>query len=136
MSENIMTGAMNAGGAVVVKRTSVSGDIRKAGGGSPVVQASWGQITGNIENQTDLAEALAAKADAADLANYATTEQLAEKADASALDDYATDAELADVSAAVSTKLTTPSGTEGQFMVYRNGAWVGETMATWQGGDF
>ena len=118
MSENIMTGAMNAGGAVVVKRTSVSGDIRKAGGGSPVVQASWGQITGNIENQTDLAEALAAKADAADLANYAT------------------ETELGEVAAEVATKLTTPAGQEGQFMVYESGAWKGKTVASWQGGDY
>lgn len=134
MSENIRRGAMSAGGAVVVKKASVGGDIQKAGGGSPVVQASWGQITGNIENQTDLAEALAAKADAADLANYATETELGEVAAAVATKASAND--LSTLAGTVATKLTTPAGQEGQFMVYESGAWKGKTVATWQGGDF
>lgn len=118
MSENIRRGAMSAVGAVVVKKASVGGDIEKAGGGSPVVQASWGQITGNIQNQTDLAEALAAKADATDLANYAT------------------ETELEQVAEEVAAKLTAPAGQEGQFMVYESGAWKGKTVAEWEGGNY
>lgn len=104
MSENIRTGAMNAGGAVVTRRPQVGGsvametqeaggDIEHSGGGAPSVSARWGQITGDITNQTDLVDALAAK-------------------------------------------LTTPAGSEGQFLVYHDGAWTGTTMETWQGGDF
>lgn len=120
MNENIRRGAMSAGGAlvvkkasaggaVVVKKASVGGDIEKAGGGSPVVQASWGQITGNIQNQTDLMTELNAKASSSDLNTLAGT---------------------------VATKLTTPAGQEGQFMVYESGAWKGKTVAEWEGGNY
>lgn len=136
MSENIRRGAMSAGGAVVVKKASaggavvvkkasVGGDIEKAGGGSPVVQASWGQITGNIQNQTDLAEALAGKADAADLNTLAVT--VGTKADTAAVQELA---------GTVATKMTTPAGQEGQFMVYESGAWKGKTVAEWEGGNY
>lgn len=36
----------------------------------------------------------------------------------------------------VSTKMETPAGNEGQFLVYRSGKWVGETLETWSGGSY
>lgn len=114
---SIKMGAVKMGGAVVDNKMSVGGGIKIGGGGSaPVVEAIWGQIQGDIGNQTDLMDALALKADATDLA------------------DYATESELSAVSAAVSTKLTTPSGTNGQFLSLVDGVWTAVNLPVYEGG--
>lgn len=104
----------------------VSGGIRlSSGGDSPVVDARWGQIQGTLANQADLMAALNEKASASALNALAVT--VGEKAD---------EQDLLELAGDVAEKLTTPSGVEGQFMVYRSGEWVGETLAEWNGGSF
>ena len=71
---------------------NVSGGVDIGGGGSaPVTEAVWGQIEGNIENQSDLM-------------------------------------------AALNGKLSTPSGTNGQFMSLVNGVWTAVDLPTYEGG--
>ncbi len=94
----------------------VSGGIRMAAGAAPVVNASWGSITGDILSQTDLMDLLSELGSA-----------IASKASAN---------DLSRLSGTVATKLTTPTGEEGQFMVYESGAWKGKTLAAWEGGNY
>lgn len=83
---------LKVGGGIRVGGVKVSGGIKIGGGGSaPVVEATWGQIQGNIENQLDLMTAL-------------------------------------------NEKLTTPSGTNGQFMSLVNGVWTAVDLPTYEGG--
>jgi len=105
----IIVNGTNVETEIKTEPVRVGGGIRMANGAAPVVNAEWGSIEGNIQNQTDLMTALNAKADTAAVQELAGT---------------------------VATKLTTPAGQEGQFMVYESGAWKGKTVATWQGGDF
>lgn len=101
---------LKVGGGIRLGGAKVSGGIKIGGGGSsPVTEARWGQIEGDIQNQTDLMNSLALKADSSDLANYATTEQLA-------------------------TKMDTPSGTNGQFMSLVNGVWTAVNLPVYEGG--
>ena len=116
---SIKMGAVRMGGAVADDKMSVGGCIRLGGvkvsggvdigggGSSPVTEARWGQIEGNIGNQTDLMDALALKASASDLSALSNT---------------------------VATKLTTPSGTNGQFMSLVNGVWTAVDLPTYEGG--
>lgn len=118
---SITMGAVRMGGAVVDDKMSVGGGIRLGGvkvsggveigggGSAPVTEAIWGQIEGDIGNQTDLMNSLALKADSSDLANYATAEQLA-------------------------TKMDTPSGSNGQFMSLVNGVWTAVNLPVYEGG--
>lgn len=105
---SIKMGSVRMGGAVVDNKMSVGGGIKIGGGGSaPVTEARWGQIEGNIGNQTDLMDALALKASASDLSALSNT---------------------------VATKLTTPSGTNGQFMSLVNGVWTAVNLPVYEGG--
>lgn len=100
---SIKMGAVRMGGAVVDDKMSVGGGIKlggvkvsggvdiSGGGSSPVTEARWGQIQGNIENQSDLV-------------------------------------------AALNEKLTTPSGTNGQFLSLVNGEWTAVDLPTYEGG--
>ena len=89
---SIKMGSVRMGGAVVDNKMSVGGGIKIGGGGSaPVTEAVWGQIEGNIENQSDLMTAL-------------------------------------------NEKLTTPSGTNGQFLSLVDGVWTAVNLPTYQGG--
>lgn len=89
---SIKMGSVRMGGAVVDNKMSVGGGIKIGGGGSaPVVEATWGQIEGDIENQLDL-------------------------------------------TAALNGKLTTPSGTNGQFLSLVNGVWTAVDLPTYEGG--
>lgn len=99
---------LKVGGGIRVGGVKVSGGVDIGGGGSaPVVEAIWGQIQGNIGNQTDLMDALALKASASDL---------------SALSDT------------VATKLTTPSGNNGQFLSLVDGVWTAVNLPVYEGG--
>ena len=133
---DIKFGGIRKGSAVVDNTMSVGGGIKIGGGGSApvVVDARWGQILGDIQNQIDLMNALALKADSSDLANYATESELSNVSAAVATKASASD--LTALSNTVATKLTTPSGTEGQFLVYHNGSWQGQTMSEWEGGNY
>lgn len=107
---SIKMGSVKMGGAVVDNKMSVGGGIKIGGGGSaPVVEAVWGEISGDIQNQTDLMNSLALKADSSDLANYATTEQLA-------------------------TKMDSVSGSNGQFMSLVDGVWTAVNLPVYEGG--
>lgn len=117
---DINIGAVRTGGVVADVTLKVGGGIRvggmkvkgavevgNGGGSAPVVEARWGQIEGNIVNQTDLMDALALKASASDLSSLAST---------------------------VNTKLTTPSGTNGQFMSLVDGVWTAVNLPVYEGG--
>lgn len=65
------------------------------------------------------------KASSSDLEALETT--VSKKASAS---------DLSGLANKVSTKMETPAGNEGQFLVYRSGKWVGETLNTWSGGSY
>lgn len=119
---DINIGAVRTGGVVADVTLKVGGGIRvggmkvkgavevgNGGGSSPVTEARWGQIEGDIVNQTDLMNSLALKADSSDLANYATTEQLA-------------------------TKMDSVSGSNGQFMSLVNGVWTAVNLPVYEGG--
>ena len=84
---------LKVGGGIRVGGVKVSGGVDIGGGGSApvVVEARWGQIEGNIENQSDLM-------------------------------------------AALNEKLTTPSGTNGQFLSLVNGVWTAVDLPTYEGG--
>lgn len=109
---------------IIVNGTNVETDIRtesvRVGGGiqmaNGAVNAVWGQITGDILSQTDLMDLLSELGSA-----------IASKASAN---------DLSRLSGTVATKLTTPTGEEGQFMVYESGAWKGKTLAAWEGGNY
>lgn len=104
----IKMGAVRMGGAVVDNKMSVGGGIKIGGGGSaPVVEPKWGEISGNIQSQTDLMDALASKASASDLSALSNT---------------------------VATKLTTPSGNNGQFLSLVDGVWTAVNLPTYEGG--
>lgn len=99
---------LKVGGGIRVGGVKVSGGVDIGSGGSaPVTEAIWGQIQGDIGNQTDLMDALASKATASDL---------------SALSDT------------VASKLTTPSGTNGQFLSLVNGVWTAVDLPIYEGG--
>ena len=99
---------LKVGGGIKLGGVKVSGGVEIGGGGSaPVTEARWGQIEGNIDNQTDLMDALASKASASDLSALSNT---------------------------VATKLTTPSGTNGQFLSLVNGVWTAVDLPTYEGG--
>lgn len=83
---------LSVGGGIRLGGVKVSGGVDIGGGGSaPVVEARWGQIEGNIGNQSDLM-------------------------------------------AALNEKLTTPSGTNGQFMSLVDGVWTAVHLPTYEGG--
>lgn len=109
MGSAVVNNTLTVGGGIRVGSSSVGGNIRIGQGGSVPAEARWGQIEGNIENQTDLMNSLATKADSSDLANYATTEQLA-------------------------TKMDSVSGSNGQFMSLVNGVWTAVDLPTYEGG--
>lgn len=101
---DINIGAVRTGGVVADVTLKVGGGIRvggmkvkgavevgNGGGSAPVTEARWGQIEGNIENQSDLI-------------------------------------------AALNEKLTTPSGSNGQFMSLVNGVWTAVDLPTYEGG--
>lgn len=99
---------MSVGGGIKLGGVKVSGSVDIGGGGSaPVTEAKWGEISGNIQSQTDLMDALAGKASASDL---------------SALSDT------------VASKLTTPSGNNGQFLSLVDGVWTAVDLPTYEGG--
>lgn len=106
---DIKFGVTKMGSAVVNNKMSVGGGIKIGGGSAPVTEAVWGEISGDIQNQTDLMNSLAAKADVSDLANYATTTDLAGKMDA-------------------------VSGSNGQFMSLVDGVWTAVNLPTYNGG--
>ena len=54
---------MSVGGGIRVGGAKVGGTIRMGEGGSVPTEARWGEITGNIQSQTDLMDSLAAKMD-------------------------------------------------------------------------
>ena len=104
----VVDNTMSVGGGIKLGGVKVSGGVDIGGGGSsPVTEARWGQIEGNIGNQTDLMDALALKASASDLSALSNT---------------------------VATKLTTPSGTNGQFMSLVNGVWTAVNLPVYEGG--
>lgn len=108
MGGAVVDNTMSVGGGIRLGGVKVSGGVDIGGGGSaPVTEAVWGQIEGNIGNQTDLMDALALKASASDLSALAST---------------------------VNTKLTTPSGTNGQFMSLVDGVWTAVDLPTYEGG--
>ncbi len=84
---------LSVGGGISLGGVKVSGGVEIGGGGSApvVVEARWGQIQGNIENQSDLMTAL-------------------------------------------NEKLTTPSGTNGQFLSLVNGVWTAVNLPVYEGG--
>lgn len=100
---------LKVGGGIRVGGMKVKGavEVGNGGGSAPVTEARWGQIEGNIGNQTDLMDALALKASASDLSALSNT---------------------------VATKLTTPSGTNGQFMSLVNGVWTAVNLPVYEGG--
>ena len=63
MSGAVVDGNMSVGGGIRVGGTKVGGAIRMGEGGSAPTEARWGEITGNIQSQTDLMDSLAAKQD-------------------------------------------------------------------------
>ena len=84
---------LKVGGGIRVGGMKVKGavEVGNGGGSSPVTEARWGQILGNIENQSDLMTAL-------------------------------------------NEKLTTPSGTNGQFLSLVNGVWTAVNLPVYEGG--
>ena len=88
----VVDNTMSVGGGIKLGGVNVSGGVDIGGGGSaPVTEAVWGQIEGNIENQSDLM-------------------------------------------AALNGKLSTPSGTNGQFMSLVDGVWTAVDLPTYEGG--
>lgn len=88
----VVDNTMSVGGGIKLGGVKVSGGVDIGGGGSsPVTEARWGQIEGNIENQLDLMTAL-------------------------------------------NEKLTTPSGTNGQFLSLVNGVWTAVNLPVYEGG--
>ena len=116
MSGAVVDGKMSVGGGIRLGSTKVGGAIRIGEGGSAPTEARWGEITGNIQSQTDLMNALAAKADA------------------SALADYATDDELSALSETVSGKQDKVSGEDGQFLGFVNGVLQAVSLPIYNGG--
>ena len=96
----VVDNTMSVGGGVRLGGMKVSGGVDICGGGSApvVVEARWGQIQGNIENQEDLIDLFDAVGDELD------------------------------------KKLTTPSGTNGQFMSLVNGVWTAVNLPVYEGG--
>lgn len=101
---DINIGAVRTGGVVADVTLKVGGGIRvggmkvkgavevgNGGGSAPVTEARWGQIQGDIGNQSDLM-------------------------------------------AALNGKLTTPSGTNGQFLSLVNGVWTAVNLPVYEGG--
>lgn len=127
---DIRFGTKNVGSAVPVKKYSVGGNIKIAKGCGTVVNARWGQIEGNIEDQTDLVEVFGAITE--DIATLNT--ELNAKANEADLE--AVSRSLIGLGDVVNNKLTTPEGSEGQFMVYRQGSWVGEEVPNAEGVNF
>lgn len=82
---------LKVGGGIRLGGAKVGGTIRMGEGGSAPTEARWGQIQGNIGNQSDLM-------------------------------------------AALNEKLTTPSGTNGQFLSLVDGVWTAVNLPTYEGG--
>jgi len=97
---------LKVGGGIRLGGVNVSGGVEIGGGGSaPVTEARWGQIQGDIENQEDLIDLFDAVGD-----------------------------ELDNLVEAVDTKLTTPSGTNGQFLSLVDGVWTAVNLPVYEGG--
>ena len=90
-----------------------------AGPAGPAGGASWGNINGDIENQTDLANALAMKANVADLGDLATQDTV----------DYQTEVTNKPSLGAMASQSDAPS--DSKEYVRKNGTWSEATSASW-----
>lgn len=119
---SINTTSRRIGENIETDELLVTGGIRMSSGGdSPVVDARWGRIQGDIENQEDLIDLFDAVGEEID----GIVAELANKADAS---------DLTALSDTVDTKLTTPSGTNGQFLSLVDGVWTAVNLPVYEGG--
>ena len=104
---------LKVGGGIRVGGTKVKGavEVGNGGGSAPVTEARWGQILGNIENQSDLMAALDTKVSDTELDAYAR-----------------------EIATEIGGKMDTPSGTNGQFMSLVNGVWTAVNLPVYEGG--
>lgn len=104
---------LKVGGGIRVGGMKVKGavEVGNGGGSAPVTDARWGQIQGNIENQSDLMAALDTKVSDAELDEYAR-----------------------EIATEIDGKMDSVSGTSGQFLSLVNGVWTAVDLPTYEGG--